>query len=33
VFAESTGYRLEGAQAAMTDAGGLAPEGKRGRRK
>ncbi|MEP7112476.1 MAG: ATP-binding cassette domain-containing protein [Ilumatobacteraceae bacterium] len=33
VFAESTGYRLEGAQTAMTDAGGPAPTGKRGRRK
>ena len=36
VFAESTGYRLEGASTAMTDAGGPAPEteaGKRGRRK
>ena len=33
VFAESTGYRLEGAATAMTDAGGPAPTGKRGRRK
>jgi hypothetical protein len=33
VFAEVTGYRLEGASAAMTDAGGPAPTGKRGRRK
>ena len=33
VFAESTGYRLEGASTAMTDAGGPAPTRKRGRRK
>jgi ABC-2 type transport system ATP-binding protein len=33
VFAEVTGYRLEGASAAMSDAGGPAPAGKRGRRK
>jgi ABC-2 type transport system ATP-binding protein len=33
VFAEATGYRLEGAATAMTDAGGPAPKGKRGRRK
>jgi hypothetical protein len=34
VFAEATGYRLEGAStAAMTDAAGPAPVGKRGRRK
>ena len=29
VFAESTGYRLEGASAAMTDAGGPAPKPRR----
>ena len=34
VFAEATGYRLEGASTTtMTDAGGPAPTGKRGRRK
>ncbi|HEX3090556.1 MAG TPA: ATP-binding cassette domain-containing protein [Ilumatobacteraceae bacterium] len=33
VFAEVTGYRLEGAAAAMSDAGGPAPTGKRGRGK
>ena len=35
VFAAATGYRLEGAATAMTDAGGPAPApaGKRGRRK
>ncbi len=33
VFAESTGYRLEGASSTMTDAGGPAPTRKRGRRK
>ena len=33
VFAESTGYRLEGASTAMTDAGGPVPTRKRGRRK
>ncbi len=34
VFAEATGYRLEGASTtAMADAGGPAPTGKRGRRK
>ncbi|MDP9464947.1 MAG: ATP-binding cassette domain-containing protein [Actinomycetota bacterium] len=33
VFAEATGYRLEGAATAMTDAGGPAPAGKGRRRK
>jgi len=33
VFAEATGYRLEGASTAMTDAAGPAPERKRRRRK
>jgi ABC-2 type transport system ATP-binding protein len=33
VFAEATGYRLEGAATAMTDAGGPAPTGKKRRRK
>ncbi len=33
VFAESTGYRLEGASSAMTDAGGPAPGTKTGRKK
>jgi ABC-2 type transport system ATP-binding protein len=33
VFAEATGYRLEGAATAMTDAGGPAPAGKKRRRK
>jgi ABC-2 type transport system ATP-binding protein len=33
VFAEATGYRLEGAATAMTDAGGPAPVGKKRRRK
>jgi ABC-2 type transport system ATP-binding protein len=33
VFAEATGYRLEGAATAMTDAGGPVPEGKKRRRK
>jgi hypothetical protein len=33
VFAESTGYRLEGAGTTMTDAAAPAPTGKRGRRK
>jgi ABC-2 type transport system ATP-binding protein len=34
VFAEATGYRLEGASTTtMADAGGPAPTGRRGRRK
>ncbi len=33
VFAESTGYRLEGASTAMSDAGGPAPNAKNGPRK
>ena len=33
VFAEATGYRLEGAATAMTDAGGPAPVGRKRRRK
>jgi ABC-2 type transport system ATP-binding protein len=32
VFAEATGYRLEGASTAMTDAGGSAPTEKRRRK-
>ena len=33
VFAESTGYRLEGASTAMTDAGGPVPTANKGQRK